>query len=197
MYLKDAAAGKGLPVSFTKLEGWKMAPIHSIDGLDREIDAVIATEIHQRKNEVHWRRHRVGGAGVAQTSKARAGGVTYNEFGRIVSGGDRGNAMSLDSRGNSRDSDERSFEGHEMTGQMDSRPDKRYSVGVGKGHDPYSRTSDTRTVDSFKSLSDPDNLQEAIEKQAAAMAHEKYEAVYSQKTVRDKKKMEPEPDNAD
>ncbi len=72
-FLDEADAGKGLPASFTELENFSMAPVTTEDGLDPEINAVMATTIHERKEGVRHARHRARARGAARDSDERFG----------------------------------------------------------------------------------------------------------------------------
>jgi hypothetical protein len=186
-FLKDAAVGMGEPVSFTKLENWQMAPVKPLDGLDPEINGIMAGEIHARKEGVRQRRHKVGAAGFVKGS----GGVTYNEFGKTVK------AKPIWSAGSSRDSDERFGEGHDTTGQMNSERDPNYAgmkgskpenMPVGPEANPYRATSDNRTLP--KPLLSPGQAQKEIDEEEAKAIGEKYAPVYTDKVVEAKRKLD-------
>jgi hypothetical protein len=72
-FIAQAYEGKGLPASFTSLENFQMAPVTTEDGLDPEINAVMATTIHERKEGVRHSRHRVRPSGTARDSDERLG----------------------------------------------------------------------------------------------------------------------------
>ncbi len=113
-YLKDAALGMGVPVSFTSLENFPLAPVTTTDGTDPEIDKHRIETIHERKEGVRRGRQKVGAAGFRKGS----GGSKYNEWGKIKA------APAIYSPGNSRDSDECAGEVDAVTGQINSKPDK-------------------------------------------------------------------------
>ena len=72
-FLDEADLGKGLPASFTSLENFQLAPVTTEDGLDPEINAAMATTIHERKEGVRHSRNRVRPSGTARDSDERFG----------------------------------------------------------------------------------------------------------------------------
>jgi hypothetical protein len=123
-FMQEAAVSKGLASSLTTIENFQMAPIALVDGLDPEVNGLLASEINGRKTENRRRRCKVGAAGFVKGS----GGVTYGDCGKIK------DINGIYSVGNSRDSDETYYESHEATGQLspaahdrERKLDKRYA----------------------------------------------------------------------
>jgi hypothetical protein len=81
LFLRDAAEGRGLLVRLTTLEHFQMAPIRPNDGIDPEVDAIMASTIAERKEGARRTRARVGAAGFV---KGTAGGLTYGAEGKVV-----------------------------------------------------------------------------------------------------------------
>jgi hypothetical protein len=108
LFLRDAAEGRGLPVRLTTLEHFQMAPIRPNDGIDPEIDAIIASTVAERKEGARRTRARVGAAGFV---KGTAGGLTYGAEGKVIGliedeGVTADNSLAVYSPGSEPDSDE-------------------------------------------------------------------------------------------
>jgi hypothetical protein len=108
LFLKDAAEGRGLTVRLTTLEHFQMAPIRPNDGIDPEVDALVASTIAERKEGARRTRARVGAAGFV---KGTAGGLTYGAGGKVVGliedeGVTADNSLAVYSPGTEPDSDE-------------------------------------------------------------------------------------------
>ena len=81
-FLKEAAEGMGLPVSFTKFENWQIAPHSPVEGIDPEVEEVIASELADRRKEIEQSRKKAGAAGFVRGS----GGLRHTEWGKVKKG---------------------------------------------------------------------------------------------------------------